>query len=68
MVMALIARIIGLSSLAGALSAGLGFAVFQQYGDASIPCLALACFGGLVGAVAGAAREVVVAVRQRPSR
>jgi hypothetical protein len=67
MVMALIARIIGLSLLIGGLGAGLGLAFFRQYSDYMIPMLWLAGVGGITGAVAGAAREIVIALRQRLS-
>jgi hypothetical protein len=65
-VMTLIARVIGLSLLTGALGASLGLALFKQYPDAGVVSLCLACVGGIVGGVAGAAREVVTAVRERP--
>jgi len=63
--MALIARIIGLSFLTGGLGAGLGFAFFGKNPDWSGISLLLACVGGIIGAVAGAARETVTALRQR---
>jgi hypothetical protein len=63
--MALIARIIGLSLLTGGLGAGLGFAFFGKNPDWSGISLLLACVGGIIGAVAGAARETVTALRQR---
>jgi hypothetical protein len=63
--MALIARIIGLSLLTGGLGAGLGFALFGKNPDWSGISLLLACVGGIIGAVAGAARETVTALRQR---
>ena len=56
--MALIARIIGVSLLTGGLGAGLGIALFRQYPDYTIPTLLLGCVGGIIGAVAGAAREI----------
>jgi hypothetical protein len=71
--MALIARIIGSSLLTAALGVGLGFAFFRQVLPASdtggwiIISLLLACAGGIIGAVAGAAREIVTAQRQRDS-
>jgi hypothetical protein len=67
MVMALIARIIGLSLLTAGLGAGLGFAFFGKTPDCSGISLLLACVGGIIGAVAAAAREIVTALRQRPS-
>lgn len=67
--MALMARIIGFSSLAGTLGAGLGLALFGRYPyeDYVIPCLLLGCVGGLIGAVSASAREIVTALRQRTS-
>ena len=71
MVMAPTARIIGLSLLTAGLGAGLGFALFgfgqQPYSDYIIPTFLLACVGAIIGAVAGAAREIVTALRQRHS-
>ena len=62
-----IARIIGVSLLSGGLGAGLGISFFKQYPDYAIPSLCLACVGVLIGAIAGAAGEIVVALHQRPS-
>jgi hypothetical protein len=64
--MALIARVIGLSLLTGGLGAGLGLSLFGHYSDYVIPTLLLACAGGIVGAVAGAASGIVTALRQSP--
>jgi hypothetical protein len=61
--MAVIARIIGVSMLTGMLAAGLGPILFgQRYSDYIIPTLLLASVGGIVGGVAGAAREIIAAV------
>jgi hypothetical protein len=71
--MTLVARILGLSLLSAALGVGLGCAFFGQLLPASdtggwiIISLLLACAGGIIGAVAGAAREIVIAQRQRDS-
>jgi hypothetical protein len=59
--MALIARILGLSLLAAGLGAWLGQVLFSRYGDYGLPAFCLACIGAIVGAIAGAAREIVVA-------
>lgn len=67
MVMELIARIIGLSLLTAGLGAGLGFAFFGKFSDWNGISLLLACVGGIIGAIAGAAREIVTAQRERPS-
>ena len=72
--MALIARILGVSLLTSALVAGLGLALTQvslrhsctHYRRYIIPAF-LACVGGIIGAVAGAAREIVYAQRQKAS-
>ena len=61
--MALVARVIGLAVLTAGLGAGLGFVLFRQYPDYTIPALVLGCVGGIVGAVAEAAREIVGAQR-----
>jgi uncharacterized membrane protein len=66
MVMALVARIIGVSLLTAGLGAGLGYAFFGRYSDWSGVALLLACVGGIIGAVAGAAREIVIAQRKPP--
>jgi hypothetical protein len=65
--MLIIARIIGLSLLAAAVGAWLGFVLFGQHSDWSGVSLVLACVGSIVGAVAGAAREIATAMRQRSS-
>lgn len=65
--MALAARIIGLSLLTSGLGVGLGLVFFGQYSDSSIPVLLLACAGGIIGAVAGAAGEIVTALRHKPA-
>ena len=65
--MAVIARIVGLSALAAAVGVWLGFALFQQYGDCSIPCILFGCVGSLVGAIAATAREIVSVLRRRIS-
>jgi hypothetical protein len=67
--MALPARIIGLSLLTGGLGAGLGLVLFRQYpySEYIIPTLLLACVGGIIGAVAGAAREIVTVLRHKVS-
>jgi len=57
--MALIARIIGVSLITAGLGAGLGFAFFGRNPDSSGISLLLACVGAIIGAVAGAAREIV---------
>jgi hypothetical protein len=69
--MAIIARVFGWSLLAGGLGAGLGlilFAQHNQYSDYIIPTLFLGCVGGIIGAVAGAAAEIVPVLHDRVSR
>jgi hypothetical protein len=72
--MALISRILGVSLLTGVLVALLGLALLQSAlpngipaSESIIPGLFLACVGGVIGAVAGAAREIVFAQRQKVS-
>ena len=64
--MAVVARIIGLSLLAAALGTGLGYALFGPGRDSIGIALLLACVGAIVGAVAGAAGEIVAAQRRKP--
>jgi phosphotransferase system glucose/maltose/N-acetylglucosamine-specific IIC component len=64
MVMAVVARIIGYSLLTAGLGAVLGFALFFQLPDQNGPCIVFACLGTIVGAVAGAAGEIVTAQRR----
>ena len=58
--MALIARIIGLSLLIATFGVLLARSFFSAYSDQVIASLVLGCTGGIIGAVAGAAREIVV--------
>jgi len=67
MLMALIARIIGLSLIMSGLGAGLGLAFFGRSPDWSGVSLLLACAGGIIGAITGAAREIVTALRRQLS-
>lgn len=70
--MALIARVLGVSLLTSALVTGLGIVLLSAsvnsppppLSEVIIPGLFLACVGGIIGAVAGAAREIVDAQRQ----
>lgn len=62
--MALIARIVGVSLLTAGLWAGIGFAVLGKNLDCRGICLFLACVGGIIGALAGAAREIATAKRR----
>ena len=67
--MALIARILGVSLLTSALVAGLGLALLKPAPHSAdiVVILFLACVGAVIGAVAGAAREIVSAQRQKAS-
>ena len=67
--MALIARILGVSLLTSALVAGLLLALIRPspYSPDIVVILFLACVGGIIGAVAGAAREIVSAQREKAS-
>lgn len=64
--MAVIARILGLSLLTAGLGIGLGYAFFGHYHDWSFAGFILACVSGIVGAIAGAAREIVTNRHQPP--
>ena len=64
--MALIARIFGVSLIAGGIGAGLGFALFGNHSDWTGVSLLLGCVGAIIGALAGTARETVGALRQKP--
>ena len=64
--MVLIARIVGLSLLTSGLGAGVGFALFGKSPGWNGISLLLGCVGGIIGAVAGAAREIVTALRRKP--
>jgi hypothetical protein len=67
--MTVIARIFGVSLLTSALVAGLLLALIQpdRHSWDILTILFLACVGGIIGAVAGAAREIVSAQRQKAS-
>ena len=62
-----VARILGVSLLSASLWAGMArlFLQNQPYTEYVIPCLFFACAGGVIGAVAGAAGEIVMAQRQK---
>jgi hypothetical protein len=64
--MAVVARIIGYSLLTAGLGAVLGAVFFWQFSDNERNGLSfvLACLGTMVGAVAGAAGEIVTAQRR----
>jgi len=64
--MAQITRILGVSLLTGVLGAGLGLVCFGHNSDYQIAVLVFACVGANVGAIAGAAREIVTALRLGP--
>jgi hypothetical protein len=66
MIMAVVARIIVVSLLTAGLGAGIGYVLFGRHSDWRGISLLLACVGGIIGAVAGAAREIVAAQRQKP--
>ena len=58
--MALVARILGVSFLIGALAALVGLVLFRgPYSEFIVPTMFLACVGAIIGAIAGAAREIV---------
>jgi hypothetical protein len=70
----LIARILGVSLITSGLVAGLGVALVVaaseqvlRVGEAMLVILFFGCVGGVIGAIAGAAREVVSAQRRKPA-
>jgi hypothetical protein len=63
MVIMLIARILGCSLLTAGLAAWLGNILFGHFPDWIGISILLACVGGIIGAVAAAAREIVTALR-----
>jgi hypothetical protein len=67
--MAVVGRIIGYSLLTAGLGAVFGFALFSQLPDHDRNGISfvLACLGAIVGAVAGAAGEIVTAQRRLTS-
>lgn len=68
--MAVIARVLGVSLLIAVLVGGLGLAVFRprdQTWDVVV-LFFVTCVGGVVGAIAGAAREIVSAQRPKAPR
>jgi hypothetical protein len=62
-VMALIARILDVSLLTSVLVAGLLLALIRPDCNSSDILVILACVGSIIGAIAGAAREIVSARR-----
>ena len=62
--MALIGRVFGLSLFAAGAGAGLGFVLFGRAFEGVLASFVFGCVGALIGAVAGAAREVALALRQ----
>lgn len=59
----LVARILGWSLFTAGLAAWLGYALFGKYSDWVGISVLLACVGGVIGAVAAAAQEIVTALR-----
>ena len=62
--MAVVARVIGYSLLTAGLGAVIGYALFMNTPDWRGLGFVLACLGTIVGAVAGAAGEIVTAQRR----
>lgn len=65
--MALVARITALSLLTGLLGSGVGAALFAGQRERALASFVFACIGAITGALAGTAREIVSALRERPS-
>jgi hypothetical protein len=59
-----IARILGVSALISGLGVGFGCILGGNFRDATGLALVLACPGAIIGAIAGAASEIVTAVRK----
>lgn len=64
-VMQLIARVLVASVLGGFVGAGIGLVLFGKLDGYGFPCFILGCIGSLAGAIAGAAREIAVAMRDK---
>lgn len=62
--MMMVARIIYVSVAAAAVVAGLAFVFLQHNPDYPGLILLLGCVGAIVGAIAGATREIVAAYKQ----
>jgi hypothetical protein len=63
--MAVVARILGYSLLtAGPGEVCFGYALFGHDHGSALPAFLLACVGAIVGAIAGAAGEIVTAQRR----
>ena len=54
-----IARILCLSVLCSAVAGWLGIALFREYADYLVPAVVFALGGAIVGAISGAAHEIV---------
>lgn len=67
--MVVIARILGVSLVTSALAAGLGLALLRPVPNSPdiVVILFLACVAAVIGAIAGAAREIVSLQRQKTS-
>ena len=61
--MLMVARIIAASLVTALLGVGIGFVLFGQAPDVAGICFCLGCVGAVIGAVAGAGREIAVALR-----
>lgn len=60
-------RVIGVSLIVAGVGAGLGFALFGRSPDWTGVSLLLGLTGAIIGAIAGASREIAAALRQKPS-
>ena len=58
-----VARIIAASLLTALLGVGIGYVLFGQNPDWVGICFCLGCVGSVIGAVAGAGREIAAALR-----
>ena len=62
-----IARILALAVVSALLSFRWGMAFFGERADSQFPALLMACTGGIIGAVAGGAGEIAMALRRPES-
>jgi hypothetical protein len=73
--MAVVARILGVSAFTSVAVSGVGLVLLRAAVSSAtpgsefiIPVFFLACVGGMIGAVAGAAREIVGAQRRKDAK
>lgn len=65
--MMVIARVFGISLLAGGLTTWISYGFLSRFPDAIPVAVCIGCVGSVIGALAGAAQEISTALRQRSS-